>query len=155
MVNAIMRRTTLIVADIARARRLYQDILGMTVFWEDDFTLSGQGLPAAEPHAKTHLVILKCQDPSIGMIGLLEFIDPPLPVPAQQRETLSIGDIVLLMDVDDVDGIYRRVPNEGLRIVAAPHDWEVKGADGRIKKLRTLCLFDADGYFIELNQVLT
>ena len=154
MVETTVRRTTLIVSDIEKSREFYQHILGMSVFWEDDFVLSGKGLPADDPHAKTHLVILKCQDPSIGMIGLLEFIDPPLAVPATQRDTLQIGDIVLLMSVDDVNEVYEKINGQGYRIVAEPHEWEVPGADGAVVKLRTLSLFDRDGYFIELNQTL-
>ncbi len=155
MVETIVRRTTLIVADIEKSREFYQQTLGMTVFWEDDFVLSGKGLPADDPHAKTHLVILKCQDPSIGMIGLLEFIDPPLPKPAEQRDTLRIGDIVLLLSVDDVNEIYEKIKGQDYRIVAEPHDWEVTGSDGAVMKLRTLSLFDQDGYFVELNQTLS
>jgi len=154
MAETIVRRTTLIVADLEKSRAFYQHILGMTVFWEDDFVLSGKGLPADDPYAKTHLVILKCQDPSIGMIGLLEFIDPPLQKPASQHDTLQIGDIVLLLSVDDVNQVYEDIKGQGYRIVAAPHEWEVPGADGAPMRLRTLSLFDRDGYFVELNQTL-
>jgi len=155
MANPVVRRTTLIVADIEKSREFYQDVLGMTVFWEDDFVLSGKGLPAEDPNAKTHLVILKCQDPSIGMIGLLEFVDPPLPKPPEPRDNLRIGDVVLLLNVDDVDQVYEKVKAQGFRIVAEPHEWEVPGSDGAMMKLRSFSLFDRDGYFVDLNQPIS
>ena len=86
MVRTINKRTTLIVSDMKRSLAFYEDCLGMTVYYDDEVIVSGDGLPAGEPGSKTHLIILKCQDPVIGMIGLLEFLEPRLPEPPHQRQ---------------------------------------------------------------------
>ena len=66
-----IKRTTLIVRDIRKSQQWYEDVLGMTVWMDTDFTLSGQGLAAGKAGDVTHLTIMQANDPTIGMIGLL------------------------------------------------------------------------------------
>jgi hypothetical protein len=40
----------------------------------------------------------------------------------------------------------------GARIHAAPHRYEVRGADGAMLSMTSLSLWDPDDYFIEYNQ---
>lgn len=155
MVRTVNKRTTLIVSDMKRSRAFYQDCLGMTVYYDDEVIVSGDGLPAGEPGSKTHLIILKCQDPVIGMIGLLEFLEPRLPEPPQHKERVGIGDTVFVMDVDDVDTVYERLVANDFPLYAAPHEWEIRAANGQIKRMKSVSLFDPDGYFVELNMTLS
>ena len=80
-IRNIIKRTTLFVRDIQVSRHWYEYVLGLTVWYDNEFILSGQGLAAGQAGDKTHLMILKCEDPVIGMIGLLQWIDPPMPAP--------------------------------------------------------------------------
>jgi hypothetical protein len=96
-------------------------------------------------------VIVKAADPVIGMIGLLQFTEPTLPAPPP-RERLGVGDIVFVMQTDDVQGVYARAQSFGARIHAAPHAYEVTGASGDRLRMTSLSLWDPDGYFIEINQ---
>ena len=75
------RRVTMMVNEMEPALHLYRDILGMEIYYDQELTVSGKGLPAGEPNARTRLVLLKCNDPYIGMLGILQYIDPPLPAP--------------------------------------------------------------------------
>lgn len=59
----IIRRTTLIVRDMAIARRWYEQVLGMTVYYDDEVVLSGVGLAAGKAGDRTHLVIMQAEDP--------------------------------------------------------------------------------------------
>jgi hypothetical protein len=97
-------------------------------------------------------VILRAADPVIGMIGLLQWVEPPLPVPAAPRTRLGIGDVVFVMQTDDVGEVHRRLEDWGARIHAAPHAFEVRGADGHLARMTTVSFFDPDGYFFEVNQ---
>ena len=69
---SIVKRTTLIVRDLAASRQWYERVLGMSVWMDTDFTLSGQGLAAGNAGDKTQLTIMQADDPKIGMIGLLQ-----------------------------------------------------------------------------------
>ena len=122
----IVKRTTLIVRDMDTSVEWYQKVMGMTVWMDTDFVLSGDGLAAGKEGDKTHLVIMQCEDPVIGMIGLLQWVDPPLPAAAQL----------------------------GTRIHCPPREWSTKGHDGRTKHFIGISLFDPDGYFYECNQLL-
>jgi hypothetical protein len=88
----------------------------------------------------------------IGMIGLLEFTAPPLPVPESERRTLGIGDVVFVMQTDDVAAVHERLQQWGARVQAAPHAFEVRGADGSLLRMTTLSFWDPDGYFFEISQ---
>jgi len=147
----LVKRTTLIVRDLAKSLAFYRDILGMTVWYDDVITLSGVGLAAGAQGDATRLVIMRADDPLLGMIGLLEFTEPRLPEPPL-RQRLGIGDIVFVMQGTAVAEVHRRAMACGARIHAAPHRFEVRGADGRMIAMTSLSLWDPDGFFIEYNQ---
>jgi len=150
----VLKRTTLIVRDAARSLAFYRDVLGMTVWYDDEIVLSGHGLAAGAPGDRTRLVIMQAQDPVIGMLGLLQFTAPPLDAPARDRQCLAIGDVVFVMQTDDVDAVHRRLTDWGARVHAAPHAFEVRGADGHLVRMTSLSFWDPDGYFFEANQRL-
>lgn len=149
--TTIVKRTTLIVRDLDRALAFYRDVLGFTAWYDGEIVLSGVGLAAGKAGDRTRLVIVKAQDPVVGMIGLLQFTDPALPAPPV-RERLGIGDTVFVMQTDDVHGVYERARAFGARIHAEPHAFEVTGATGERLKMTSVSLWDPDGYFIEINQ---
>ena len=66
----IVKRTTLIVRDMEASKRWYEQVLGMKVWMDTDFVLSGQGLAAGQAGDRTRLVIMRAEHPKIGMIGL-------------------------------------------------------------------------------------
>ncbi len=149
--NTLVKRTTLIVRSCERSTGFYRDVFGMTVYYDDDIELGGVGLAAGKKGDKTHLVIMRAQDPVVGMIGLLEFTEPRLPE-RPRRERLGIGDTVFVMQGDDAQGVYRRAIRFGARIHAPPHGYQVRGADGQQLSMTTVSLWDPDDYFIEFNQ---
>jgi catechol 2,3-dioxygenase-like lactoylglutathione lyase family enzyme len=150
--QSLVKRTTLIVRDLETSRRFYRDVIGLSVWYDDEIVLSGTGLAAGGRGDKTRLVIMKAADPVVGMIGLLQFVAPELPAPAVRRERLGIGDIVFVMQGDDARGVHERAVAFGARIFAAPYPFEVRGADGRQLRMTSLSLWDPDDYFIEFNQ---
>jgi catechol 2,3-dioxygenase-like lactoylglutathione lyase family enzyme len=150
--NNILKRTTLIVRDVRRSVDFYRDVLGLTVWYDDEIVLGGKGLAAGKRGDRTRLVIMKAQDPVIGMIGLLQFTDPPLPAPPAERTRLGIGDVVFVMQTSDVHAVHERLLAFGARVHAEPHDFVVRGADGVEVSMTTLSFWDPDGYFFEINE---
>lgn len=147
----LVKRTTLIVRCLERSIEFYRDVLGMSIWYDDDITLSGVGLAAGAKGDRTRLVIMQGPDPVLGMIGLLEFVAPRLSEPTR-RERLGIGDIVFVMQGRDVHGVHQRAIERGFRVHAAPHEFSVKGANGQPLQMTSLSLWDPDDYFIEYNQ---
>jgi len=147
----LVKRTTLIVRSIERSIEFYRDVLGMSIWYDDEITLSGVGLAAGTKGDRTRLVIMQGPDPLLGMIGLLEFVAPRMVEPVR-RERLGIGDIVFVMQGRDVHGVHSRARERGFKIHAAPHEFSVKGASGQKLQMTSLSLWDPDDYFIEYNQ---
>ena len=121
----VLKRTTLIVRDLARSIAFYRDVLGLTVWYDDEIVLGGTGLAAGAAGDRTRLVIMQAQDPVGGMIGLLQFTAPPLPAPQGERTRLGIGDVVFVLQSDDVAAVHRRLVECGARIFAAPTSFVV------------------------------
>lgn len=150
------RRTTLIVADAERSMALYRDILGFTPNYDRVLPMSGQALPAGDPGAKARLLLLESKDPWIGWIGMLEWIDPPLDPRKEQPLRLGIGDVVLLFNTRDIDDKCARIKAlDGIRFTADVRTVTYPSRDGGPDtRVRGCNFFDADGYFVELNQIL-
>jgi len=153
MANTI-KRTTLIVRDIEESVQWYQQVMGMTVWMDTDFTLSGEGLAAGNAGDVTHLTIMQANDPVIGMIGLLQWLDPPLPAPDEIPTSVTYGNPTFVVEAEDANASFKAAERLGTRVHSAPHEWSTRGHDGRIKHFLSVSLFDPDGYFYECNQVL-
>ncbi len=149
----IIKRTTLIVRDIVVARQWYEAVLGMRVYYDDEIVLSGVGMAAGQAGDRTHLVIMQAEHPEIGMIGLLQWVDPPLPAP-DIPATVTYGNPTFVVASYDARAACEAARRLGTRIHAEPHDWSVRGANGLIKHFIGVALFDPDGHFYELNQLV-
>ena len=152
--GSIVKRTTLIVRDIEKSVQWYRDVLGMSVWMDTEVELSGVGMACGKAGDKTHLVILQCEDPVIGMIGLLQWVDPPLPAPAEIPTSVTYGNPTFVVESDDAVASYETAKALGTHVHAKPHEWSIRGNDGRMKHFMAVSLFDPDGYFYECNQVL-
>ncbi|ATW02856.1 VOC family protein [Sphingorhabdus sp. YGSMI21] len=150
----IIKRTTLMVRDGDRASHWYENVLGMAKWMDTPFTLSGTQLAAGRKGDQTRLIILKCQDDLIGMIGLLEWLDPKMDAPAELPTEIQFGAPVFVVASEDAKGALERARALGSRIHCEPREWTVTGADGKQKDMIGCSFWDLDGYFFEVNQVV-
>lgn len=149
-----IKRTTLMVRDAEVAAQWYENVFSMTRWMDVPFTLSGSQLAAGNKGDKTRLVILKCEHDVLGMIGLLEWLDPKQDAPDQLPTEIKFGAPIFVVASDDAAGAIERGRALGSRIHCEPHEWSVTGADGRRKDMLGCSLWDLDGYFYEINQIL-
>jgi len=150
----IIKRTTLIVRDMEHSLRWYKAVLGLTIYYDDEVVLSGQGFAAGNAGDRTRLVILQAEDPDIGMIGLLQWLEPPLPAPPEIPTKVGYGNPTFVVRSDDVRAAWQQATELGTHVHAEPHEWSIRGADGMIKHFLSAGLFDPDGHFFELNELL-
>lgn len=150
------RRITLIVSDIERSLALYRDVLGFEANYDSILEMSGVALPAGQPGAKARLVLLEANDPWVGWIGLLEWVEPPLDPRQDMPQRLGIGDTVMVFNTKNIDQRCATIKAlKGIRMTAAPSTTTYPGRNGGPDiYVRGCNFFDADGYFIELNQIL-
>ena len=153
MSRAIVKRTTLIVRDIKKSTQWYQEVLGMSIYYDGEVTLGGKGMAAGKKGDVTHLIILKCDDPVIGMIGLLQWVDPLWPAPEIPNE-VNYGQPTFVLETDNLDDVHKKAIQLNTKIFSEPHDWSIKGASGDMIKFIGMSFFDPDGHFFEVNQKL-
>lgn len=151
-----IRRLTILVRDMENSLKLYRDVLGLKVNYDAAITTSGVALPAGVPGNKTRLVLLNGNDAWIGWIGLMQYVDPPLPEPGPYPKRLGIGGHVLVTNTDDAEkrcAMAKKIP--GVQFTADARLQEYPGRNGG-PSIRVMgCnFFDPDGTFIELNQIL-
>jgi hypothetical protein len=151
------RRLTMMVARMEPTLAVYRDILGMDVYYDQQVEVSVPGALPEEGKSPARLVILRCNDPYIGMLGLMELLDRSLPPPGPRREgdRLKPGEAVLVMQHENVEAAYEKLKDiEGVQIVSKPQVAEFKSDSGGVLHIEGLRFFDPNGYFVDLNQVV-
>ncbi len=144
-----IRRTTLLVRDIDRSLTLYRDALGLKVVY--DQVIDGEN--------GVRLVLLRANDSFIGALGLMQRLSPEERAKAASlpvvHEKARAGQVILVINAKDLDQRFlnvRKAP--GVKVSAEPHRVEYPGPDGATIPVMVSMLWDADGYFVELNQIL-
>ncbi|MEP2734861.1 MAG: VOC family protein [Erythrobacter sp.] len=150
-----VRRSTIIVRNIENSLKLYRDVIGLEVNYDTTVTTSGVALPAGEPGATARLVLLNSNDPWVGWVGLMEWVEPAIPA-GDYPKRMGPGGVVMVLNTDDVEGrceAAKSVP--GVTFTAEPRLQTYPGRDGG-PNIRVMgCnFFDPDGILIELNQIL-
>jgi catechol 2,3-dioxygenase-like lactoylglutathione lyase family enzyme len=151
----ILRRTTFVVPDADTAARFYQKVFGWTRWYDNELAVDRRFPPAGPDRARAHLVIMKVEDDRIGMIGFLQYLEPPFDtaVPVG-RSKVRMGEPILVIETTDIEGVHRRAVEAGANVVTAPVDWTVPSNDGKgIIRLRSMSLFDPNGVYMEVNVV--
>ena len=151
----IIKRTTLLVRNAEKAAQWYEDVLGMKRWMDVPFTLSGEQLATGKAGDETRLVIMKAEHDIIGMIGLLEFENPRRSdIPDDLPKEIAFGTPVFVVAAKDCRATVERARAQGSHIHCEPREWQVTGADGKVKDMLGASFWDLDGYFFEANQVV-
>jgi catechol 2,3-dioxygenase-like lactoylglutathione lyase family enzyme len=148
-----LRRTTFLVPDAAAAAAFYCDVFGWTTWYDSELSVDARFPPAAPDGARARLVILRAQDPWIGMLGFMQYLEPPFDTAVPHgRSRVRMGEPILVIEAPDLDAIHARAVAAGANVVTAPVDWEVPSNDGSgVIALRTLSMFDPNGIYSEVN----
>lgn len=151
-----VRRTTLIVRDVDRSLAFYRDALGLKLVYDQVITRPGRPEDPPGTERKMRLALLRANDSFVGVIGLLEYTSPRLPDPPNDAKRPGIGQVILVINAQDLDQRFERVrATPGVRVASEPQLTEYPSPDGKgTIPVRVSALWDPDGYFIELNQLL-
>jgi hypothetical protein len=150
----IVKRTTLIVRDAQVAAGWYEFVFGMSRWMDVPFTLSGQQLAAGNKGDQTRLIIMKAEHDIIGMIGLLEWVNPRQKFPEELPKSISFGAPIFVIAAKDCCATTERARSSGSYVHCEPHSWTVSDANAKPKEMIGASFFDLDGYFYEVNQAL-
>ena len=102
------------------------------------------------------LALLRANDDFVGVIGLLEYTSPRLEEPPIEARRPGIGDVILVINAADLEQRFERVrATPGVRVSSEPQLTEYPSPDGTGSiAVRVSVVWDPDGYFVELNQLL-
>jgi len=154
--EGILRRTTFVVADAEKSARFYESVFGWMRFYDHRVAVHA-GFPPAGPHnTPCHLVILKAEDAKVGMVGFMQYLEPPFDtaVPTN-RSKVRLGETILVTQVTDIDRVEAAARTAGASICTPSTNWEVPSHDGKsVIRLRTMGMFDLNGVYVESNQFL-
>ncbi|MBL4800251.1 MAG: hypothetical protein JKY45_00055 [Emcibacter sp.] len=153
MVNNLLRRTSFIVDDVEVTARFYQDIFGWSRFYDHETPVDRRFPPCAPDQTMGKIIILKVDDPFIGMIGFMEYQGyvPERRVKAD-RTTLGIGDAILIVESNNIQQVCLNARKYDARMVTDPVEWSVKDHSGQgVIKLSTCSFFDPNGIYVEVN----
>jgi catechol 2,3-dioxygenase-like lactoylglutathione lyase family enzyme len=148
-----LRRTSLVVRDIDASLPLYRDGLGMKVIY-DQLIGGGTNPDGSEKPATIRLVLLRANDTFIGQLGLMQRLDiGPQPEPVFERA--MPGDAILVFNAKDLDVRWPKIKAlPGVRVHTEPNRVEYPGPNGTTIPVMFSAVFDPDGNFIEINQLL-
>jgi catechol 2,3-dioxygenase-like lactoylglutathione lyase family enzyme len=148
-----LRRTTLVVRDIDASLPLYRDGLGLKVIYDQRIG-GGVNPDGSEKPATTRLVLLRANDTFIGALGLMQRLDigaQPEPV----FERAMPGDAILVFNAKDLEARWPKIKAlPGVRVHTEPTRIEYPGPNGTTIPVMFTAVFDPDGNFIEVNQLL-
>ena len=140
-----VRHFGIVVSDMERSLRFYRDLLGLQVVRVMDE--SGGYIDSMLSLQNVHVTTVKMSaDSGSTLVELLEFKSHPRQSHGD-REVCSVGPSHVAFTVDDLDALYRRLSQAGVRFNAPPQ----LSPDGCAKV--TFCQ-DPDGTLVELVEVL-
>lgn len=153
----ILRRATIFVRNAEVSAKFYQDIFGFSVYSDQHITL-GEGSPVtlgpSDDPRPGRFITVKGRHPLTGMIGLISIdtaVDDRL---ADGR--LGIGNLVLVLEVEDIEHVVENIQAAGGSVVKPLHDAENTGdEDGNKVPSRRLFAKDPDGYVLEVFEPRT
>ena len=153
----LMRRTTLIVRDIEASLKLYRDALGMEVIYDQEINRPHS---SEDREQKLRLIFLKASHDYVGVIGLIDYEygypDHPAHTKPVRRDGFTPGNAILLFNTDGLEEKWQAIENApGIEIISKPKLSRYPGYGG-VGEIRVLVskFYDADGYILEVNQVL-
>jgi catechol 2,3-dioxygenase-like lactoylglutathione lyase family enzyme len=148
-----LRRTTLVVRDIDKSLPLYRDGLGLNVIY-DQMIGGGKNEDGSEKPPTIRLVLLRANDTFIGVLGLMQRLDVK-DTPEPRFERAMPGDPILVFNAKDLDTRWEKIKAlPHVRVHTEPYRVEYPGPGGTTIPVMFSAVFDADGFFIEINQLL-
>ena len=154
-----VRRTTLLVEDIGKSMDFYQR-LGLTPWFEsssrdtdDGGVIGASELPLTADPKIGRSVIMRGNDDRIGMIGLLGYERPPLANNRGNLMGVGVGDVIIMIETDDINFVYNRIQETGARFRSPPERFEVTNPDGTIRNTGyRMFVYDPDGHLVEVSE---
>ena len=157
--STALYRVTLIVSDIDQSMDFYRR-LGLIS--RSDVArsnndaggiISGDSFPLTDDPTRSRLVIMANDVSMSGAVALLWYDRPPLPSARGNLMGLGTGDVVMMFQVPDIQGVYSRLNSVNTRFHEPPTRFTSRGPDGERQTGQRLMAYDPDGHMVEITQI--
>jgi len=134
-----LNHITLVVKDIEKSKKFYQDVLGLEPGFGKLIEGDQYSKVTGFSGLKLRFLVLKVPDSNV-IIELAQFVNPLQEINTDFRH--------IAFEVDDVDEVYGRVRDSGVEVVSEPVtiSGQGKGLDGK----KFFYFRDIDGNLIEI-----
>jgi catechol 2,3-dioxygenase-like lactoylglutathione lyase family enzyme len=140
-----VRRTNLVVRDLDASLRFYRDLLGFTVFFDDVVSSGAGGRILNVPCREARMVVLRADDGTVGMIGLMELRGAEGLAPPVAAGPVRLGEPFLALQSDRFAELVARMEAAGVPFVNAPAEFQLRG-----RLVRECAVRDPDGLLINV-----
>jgi catechol 2,3-dioxygenase-like lactoylglutathione lyase family enzyme len=148
-----VRRTTLLVRDIDKSLPLYRDGLGLKVVYDQKIG-GGKDKDGKVTPPTVRLVLLRANDTFVGVLGLMQRLNDANPKPVENKRPMA-GDVIVVINAKDLDERFAKIKAiPGVTVHTAPERVEYPKAGGGVIPVLFSAIYDADGFFIEINKLL-
>jgi len=140
-----IHHTCITVSDLDRSVAFYRDLLGLELLMTEESERSGDDRSKAlgVPRAKVKLAILRAGDARVELIGYATAKGRPY-----DRSNNDIGAMHIAFQVRDIDAVYQRLVDHGVRFTSSPTTIPA----GPMQGWRWTYFFDPDGVSLEIIQ---
>ncbi|MFN2292535.1 MAG: VOC family protein [Anaerolineae bacterium] len=140
-----VHHTCITVSDLDRSLTFYRDLLGLELVMTEESERSGDDRSKAlgVPKAKVKLAILRAGDAQVELIEYVTAKGRPY-----DRNNNDAGAMHIAFQVEDIDAVYQRLLDHGVRFTASPATIPA----GPMAGWRWTYFFDPDGVSLEIIQ---
>ena len=140
-----VHHTCITVSNLDRSIQFYRDLLGLELVMTEESERSGDDRSKAlgVPKAKVKLAILSAGSARIELIEYVTAAGRPY-----DRNNNDVGAMHIAFQVREIDAVYRRLADHGVRFTAPPATIPA----GPMTGWRWTYFFDPDGVSLELIQ---
>lgn len=140
-----VHHTCITVSDLERSIRFYRDLLGLELVMTEESERSGDDRSKAlgVPMAKVKLAILRAGNAQVELIEYMTAKGQPY-----DRSNNDTGAMHIAFQVEDIDAVYKRMVEQGVRFTAPPATIPA----GPMEGWRWTYFFDPDGVSLEIIQ---
>jgi catechol 2,3-dioxygenase-like lactoylglutathione lyase family enzyme len=140
-----IHHTCITVSDLERSIAFYRDTLGLELIMTEESERSGDDRSKAlgVARAKVKLAILRAGDAQVELIEYVTASGRPY-----DRNNNDVGAMHIAFQVEEIDAVYGRLQDEGVRFTAPPATIPA----GPMAGWRWTYFFDPDGVSLEIIQ---
>lgn len=149
----------MLVRDMERSLTFYKGVFGLTPYAELEVDMGRVPFFPVGPEPRGgngRFIILKGENPLVGMIGLMEMRNPPLPEPEHDVKRLGIGSTALVLSTSDAHAAAQAVEVLGGTILMPVTEARNLGDEnGSFVPAHLFMAQDPDGCFLEVFEPIT